>query len=81
MERIPCDPSPDCKYYPNCFEDVHHIYSRVGADTQTKRKFRQLDENKRRNCRAFHEADEAAHGWPPFPEHEVMINAIRSAKK
>lgn len=81
MERIPCTPEETCKYYPDCFEDIHHVYKQALADTALKAVFGNLPENKRPNCRAFHERDEAEHGWPDYPDIPEMKVTIKSAQQ
>lgn len=79
MERVACNPTEECKYYPRCYEDVHHIYGRALAQTAIQQVFGELDQSKRLNCRAFHEQDERENGWQPYPDEGTMIQAISSA--
>lgn len=67
----------ECKYYPDCFTDVHHTYwpdrhYRTGLE----KSFRELSANKERLCRAEH--DERHQELPPEkPDPRFMLNALR----
>ncbi len=81
MERIPCNPSPECKYYEvGCKEDVDHYYwPRSAYPTSIESTFRNLEENKRLICRRLHEQRHATEAPPIKPSHEVMLHAIEEA--
>lgn len=75
------NPRPDCKYYPNCFADVDHIYyPKSEYKKGTERTFRELPINKRLLCRALHELRHATETPPPKPSLNTMIEAIRNYK-
>lgn len=77
MENVPCQPDEGCRYYPDCFEDVDHLYwPRRNYKTQVEKQFRELDENKTLVCRALHEERHATERPPQKPPREVMIQAI-----
>ena len=80
MERIPCPPDKqECKYYPSCFEDIHHLYGKAQAETPLELVFCGLKENLRLNCRDYHEKDERINGWLEYPEVPVMLQALTRA--
>lgn len=80
MERIACNPTEDCKYYPDCYEDVHHLYYPANEYKGTVEKtFRDLDENKQRLCRELHELRHLTEEPPVKPSREVMVHTIRSS--
>lgn len=78
MERVACDPSPECKYFNRgCYEDVDHIYWPANQYTDPiERVFRELPENKREICRQKHEERHATEEPPQKPSLEVMEHAI-----
>lgn len=56
MARENCpNPRDDCKYYPDCFADRHHLYPQRLGKTVLTRTFINLPENVVRVCRRFHE--------------------------
>ena len=82
MERIPCNPSPSCKYAGRCYEDIDHIY--WPADdyrTPIEKEFRQLEENKRRICRVLHELRHATEAPPEKPSRDEMLLAINGIRR
>ena len=77
MERIACNPTEDCKYYPDCYEDVHHLYYPSYEYTGVvENRFRELDENKQRLCRALHELRHLTEEPPVKPSREIMEHTI-----
>lgn len=76
-QHIPCNPSPECKYFGHCFEDVDHIYwPRRNYKTSIERSFRELDENKQVICRALHDERHATEQPPKKPSRDEMLQAI-----
>lgn len=79
MDRVPCNPTPDCKYYESgrCREDTDHFYYPANQyTTPVERRFRDLPENKREICRTLHEERHATELPPPKPDLEVMEDAL-----
>lgn len=80
MERLPCDPNTPCPLRDTdrgCFEDVHHLYfPRKVFRTAIERAFRELDENKVKMCRNWHNTDHAVFEAPDKPDVEIMRMAI-----
>jgi hypothetical protein len=84
MEQLPCQNQDSCHLRDTirgCFMDVHHLYfPRVAYQTPTEKRFRQLDENKVRICRALHDAEHALEDPPLKPDVEIMQMAITEEK-
>lgn len=80
-ERVPCEQSPDCKYFEvGCWEDIHHLfYPRGDYDTPLEHKFRNLPENKQQICRYEHERIHFEQLPPTKPSFEVMEHAVSIA--
>jgi len=77
VERIPCEPTEGCKYFPDCFEDRHHPYQRALARTALEATF--SDMQMIRTCRQRHEQLERELGWLEYPDRETMQEAVREA--
>lgn len=72
-----CNPSPECKYFPNCFEDVHHLYHpRSAYKTPLEKEFRRLGCNTMRLCRAKHDDIHAGSIVPAKPTRDEMLTVI-----
>lgn len=78
MERIPCEPNPECKYFQQgCREDTHHTYYPSPDYTETvERMFRNLPENQVEICRVRHETLHYEEEPPRKPSNEVMAHTI-----
>lgn len=71
------NPQEDCKYYPACFADQHHIYGRAKNHVgKIARKFAELPQNKEQLCRIVHEELHATEGVLPLPDVGEMQEAI-----
>ena len=82
MERVPCEPSPDCKFFGRCYEDVDHIYwPKKGYQTPVEKEFRDLDTNKQLICRALHDERHATEVPPLKPDRDFMFLAIQRATR
>ena len=80
MSREDCPvESPDCKYYPDCFSDAHHLYGR--PKTQIAKRFARLPDNVVQLCRIEHEETHATEGVLELPDVEVMKQAIAEERK
>lgn len=78
MSKGEClEPRPDCKYYPDCFSDQHHLYGRAKNHIgKIARKFSELPENKIQMCRREHEELHANDGILELPSTGVMQEAV-----
>lgn len=81
MERVPCSPDPNCKYFERgCFEDLdHHYWPAKDYTTPVEKEFRELPENKSMKCRVIHEQRHATEQPPLKPSRDFMLNAINTA--
>lgn len=76
MARGECpSPQPDCKYAPDCFSDIDHIYGRPKSGVA--KQFSRLPENLRQICRREHDEINATYVHLPLPSLDVMKEAIR----
>lgn len=66
--------NPDCKYFPDCFSDAHHLYGRPKSGTA--KKFARLACNTVQLCRAEHDELHATEGVLPLPDLQTMKNAL-----
>jgi hypothetical protein len=75
--EIPCNPTPDCPMYGNCYTDTHHTYypKRLYQDSISKI-FRNLPENKVEICRNLHNEIHQTESPPMKPGRQEMIDAI-----
>lgn len=84
MERLPCNPELPCPLRDTekgCFEDVHHLYfPRKAYRKPVERAFRELDENKVKMCREWHNTDHAVFEAPDKPDLEIMKMAIEEER-
>lgn len=77
MSKEDCpNPQPDCKYYPDCFADRHHLYPQRLGKTALALAFLNLPENIVQPCRRLHE--ESAPEYY-LPAKSVMREAVRAA--
>lgn len=75
MARGECpDPNPDCKYYPDCFSDRHHLYGR--PESGIAKRFANLGAHIVQMCRAEHEEIHATEGVLDLPEVDVMKDTL-----
>lgn len=85
MEHIPCTNQDNCRLRNlgrGCFEDVHHeFYPRRMYQTPTEKRFRELDENKVRICRAEHDEIHAEWTIPEKPDFQVMKAAVHAEQE
>lgn len=71
-----CEPNPDCKYFPGCFQDTHHIWSpRSEYKTPVEKQFRALACNVLELCRAEHD-EIHLEPHPPKPPRSFMLSEI-----
>jgi len=81
MKERPCNPSQDCKFFPNCFTDIHHIYYPKSLyRTNAEKQFRTLAGNIMRICREQHNDLHATERPPEKPSREVIFNVIKEAQ-
>ena len=81
MEDRPCSPSKDCKLWPDCFMDIHHMYYPKSLyRTDAEKSFRNLAGNIMRICRALHDDLHANERPPEKPSRGVIFNAIKEAQ-
>lgn len=69
------NPLPECKYAPDCFSDLHHVYGR--PRNGVGKQFANLPENKEQLCRREHDEINATYVHLPLPSLDVMREAIR----
>lgn len=75
--EVPCEPTPECKYYPNCYQDVHHeAWPEREYLTTLERVYRDMPENQVFMCRAEHDNTHADQSPPEKPSREEMLRAI-----
>lgn len=75
-----CDPNPECHFYPECYEDNHHLYwPRNDYTSLIERQFRALPENMTLICREEHEAIHANFAPPEKPSEHFMALAVIDA--
>lgn len=80
MEKVPCEQNDACKYYPNCYEDTHHLlYPSADYTTPLERLYRSLDDNKVEMCRQQHDELHRTQQPPEKPTREEMLHEIGSA--
>ncbi len=75
MERVPCEPNPECKFYKNdsCYRNRHHIwYPRNQYQTPLEKRFRNHPDNIQIMCRMAHELIHLTQEPPEKPLPEVM---------
>lgn len=76
MEKVLCNPSPDCKYFPGCHGDIHHKwFPRKDYRTSLEKQFRQDSRNKVLSCRRLHDEEHAGNP-PPKPDREFMLRFL-----
>lgn len=75
------DPDPDCKYYPDCFSDSHHIYPKEAFSVGIAKRFSRLGENIIQICRMQHEEIHATGSVPPPPSIEYMKERLAANGK
>lgn len=81
MENRACNPSEECKFFPNCFTDIHHIYYPKSLyKTDAEKRFRNLAGNTMRICRALHDDLHAKEKPPEKPSREAIFNALREVE-
>lgn len=81
MQERPCNPSQECKIWPNCFMDTHHMYYPKSLyKTDAEKLFRNLAGNTMRICRALHDDLHANERPPEKPSREVIFNVIKEAQ-
>lgn len=77
MERIPCTPTEECRYAPDCYRDVHHAYwPKRRYKGGVERQFRELEVNKTDICRALHDEIHATEQPPKKPSRNEMLQVI-----
>ena len=77
MEGVVCNPTEDCKYYPSCYQDSHHVYfPRRDYKTKIEKQFRNLPENLVEMCRLEHDNLHATQTPPEKPSRDEMLVAI-----
>lgn len=80
MENIACTPNEGCRYYPDCYEDTHHLYwPRRRYTSSVERQFRQLPENQAELCRNVHSELHATEQPPKKPSRAAMLAVIGEA--
>lgn len=81
MEWEGCNPSPECKYFPECYEDEHHPYRRAefsDGNHALRSMFSRLYVVV--GCREYHEQREAdGTAWLEWPSDEVMRQEVDEA--
>jgi len=76
-----CEPSPDCKYHPNCHLSNHHLYWPKDAyQSQIERRFRNLPDHQIPVCRNLHDVIHEVEQPPIKPDRGFIIRAINKAK-
>ena len=78
MERLPCEPSPECKYWEaGCKEDIHHlIYPRREYRFGIARQYREHPTHKQLVCRAIHDEIHATFNPPEKITQELMAQFL-----
>ena len=80
MEDVPCTPNPECRYFPECYTDTHHLYyPRKRYTSGVERQFRQLPENQAELCREVHSEIHATEQLPKKPSRAAMLAVIQEA--
>ena len=77
MARGECPrPNPECRYYPDCFSDAHHIYGKQAGGI--RKEFSNL--HTEQMCRSEHDELHATEGVLPLPDIETMKRIIAERK-
>lgn len=73
MEIRGCEPDEACKYFPDCYADIHHLYFPAGSyRTALEKEFRQAPQNKILSCRRLHDEDHLKEP-PQKPSRDEML--------
>jgi hypothetical protein len=84
MERVPCEPNPNCKFYKSgsCYKNRHHLYyPRSDYRTPLEKQFRSASEHIVTLCRSQHEQLHLKTKPPEKPSPDTMREVLRGYRE